>query len=527
MKRLISVAILGGLVAGAASAADAQTKFADAQNNLSGVQIDTPGFQNRFAVADQLAQNVQEQVSPTYVPPNPPFLASLPSFSKPGCFDSVWTYLKSSVKDCPLSWGPFTFYGNLDGGYGWSQFGAPLGRSADKANYFIQKNSRDRHWLWSPNAASTSVAGIALEQKLQGEWNLIGVVEGGFNPYSLMLINGPRSLADNNLVAQRNQRTAFDSSRAGQIDNSQGYIGASNPIYGTLTFGRTNSLSQSAIGAFDPVQSIAFSQIGFSGVYAGFGASPETRINTALTYRLTYQGIRLGAQMQVGGYSLGNAATNEYQVQVGTDLGNFSFDAIAGYAKNAVTLSSFSNSGLPVGFDPNSVLKATLSDTGGFALLSRYNWKPYNLKLYLGYIYSHTTDPSDSFPNGFPTVASGIINIGGSTLTSNNFGIPRDLNTVWTGAKYALRPNIDLAGGVYFEHQNDFNPVACTGSGVNTSNARCAGNRWSFSFLVDYRPIPRLSLYGGVMLSKVSGGIAAGFFHDQNIDPTVGVRIRF
>ena len=107
--------------------------------------------------------------------------------------------------------------------------------------------------------------------------------------------------------------------------------------------------------------------------------------------------------------------------------------------------------------------------------------------------------------------------------------MPRVLNTVWTGARYAVRPNIDLAAGVYYEHQNDFLPApsVCKGSGIATSSTRCAGDRWSYSFMIDYRPVSRVSLYAGIMLSNVSGGLASGFLHSQNVDPTVGIRFRF
>ena len=76
--------------------------------------------------------------------------------------------------------------------------------------------------------------------------------------------------------------------------------------------------------------SVAFSQIGFSSAYSGFGVSPTVRFNTALTYRLTYnQGFRFAAQAQVGGYELGNASTGQYQFQLGADFGNFSLDVSA------------------------------------------------------------------------------------------------------------------------------------------------------------------------------------------------------
>jgi hypothetical protein len=45
--------------------------------------------------------------------------------------------------------------------------------------------------------------------------------------------------------------------------------------------------------------------------------------------------------------------------------------------------------------------------------------------------------------------------------------------------------------------------------------------------MATYRPIPRLEIYGGVMVSTVYGGVASGFQHSQNVDPTVGLRFRF
>ena len=106
--------------------------------------------------------------------------------------------------------------------------------------------------------------------------------------------------------------------------------------------------------------SVAFSQLGFSAAYAGFGAGTTVRSNTAFTYRLNYQGVRFGAQAQVGGYELGNASTGQYQFLIGTDFGNLSLDAIGGWANNAVSLASYAGGALPAGYDPYSILKATV-----------------------------------------------------------------------------------------------------------------------------------------------------------------------
>lgn len=449
------------------------------------------------------------------------------TLATPSCFSDFWTYLNSTIKDCPLRYGPLTLYGTLDGAAGYEQWGAPVGASADKPNYAIQRNSGNTHWLWSPNGLSTSTIGIRLAQKVFGDWEVVGAVEAGFNPYSFRLINGPQSQANNNQSKTAYQTTMFDSARAGQLDNGQGFFGISNPTYGTLTFGRTVLLSQSALGAYDPVASVAFSQIGFSAAYATFGASPTSRINTALTYRLTYLGLRVAAQAQVGGYDQGNAATAQYQGQVGFDLGKFSFDAIGNYAQNATTYSSYSGATLPVGYDPNSIVRATLQNTAGVELLARYQWEKF--KFYLGYIYAKSTNPSDvNFPDGLPTIAQGIV-VPPGAVTTNAYAVPRVQNTAWTGLRYSVWKNLDLASGVYWETQNNFlaSPGVCTGSGTQTSNGRCAGGRYSYSFLIDYLPVPRVNVYAGVLVSNVYGGVASGFQHAENIAPTVGVRFRF
>ena len=442
-----------------------------------------------------------------------------------GCFSSLWTYLNSSLNDCPLTYAGITLYGNLDGGYGYETHGVPGNPSAEKVNYPIQKNSNNTHWLWSPNALSTSVIGVKMEEKIGYGWSLIGVVEAGFNPYSGMLINGPRARADNNVNKLPHQTSNFDSSRAGQWDNSQGFVGVSNPVYGTLTFGRKNSMTQDAQGAYDPVASTAFSLMGSSGSFAGFGNSPTVRPNTAFTYRLSFQNFRIAAQAQVGGYAIGNASTGQYQGQIGADFGDLSLDGVVNWTKNAVALSSYSGSP-PAGYDVNSVLKATLSNAAGVELMARYKWGRF--KFYGGYICARLMNPSDDYPNGFPTIAEGIF-VPPGAVTSNAYDVNRIFNTVWTGARYSVWSNLDLAAGVYYRTQNDYlpPPSVCTGTGTSISSSKCAGSTGAVSFLIDYKPVKRVDIYGGVMVSDVWGGFANGHLYTQNVDPTVGLRIRF
>jgi predicted porin len=55
----------------------------------------------------------------------------------------------------------------------------------------------------------------------------------------------------------------------------------------------------------------------------------------------------------------------------------------------------------------------------------------------------------------------------------------------------------------------------------------CAGTLDTFSFLVNYRPRKRIDVYAAVALANVHAGLANGFQQTQNIDPAVGLRIKF
>jgi predicted porin len=494
--------------------------------------------------------------------------------TKPNCWASLWNWLNASAADCPIGAYGITLYGTLDVNATYLNEGVDKNPAADKVNYSIQRNAVGGKWLAGYNGLSATVIGLKMKENLDrvglAGWSLIGVLEAGVNPYSGLFANGPRSLASNNARPANTppfQNANFDGSRAGQWDNSQGYLGISNPVYGTLTFGRTNSLAFDVTSAYDPVASTAFSSLGFSAAFSGFGTSPTVRPNTAFTYRLTYQNFRAAVQAQVGSYGIGNASNGMYQGQLGFDFGSLSLDGVLSWAKDAVSLSSFAGSNIacltPANcfinvnnqfFDPNTVLKATLSNNLGGELVARYKWDP--LTFYGGWIYARQMNPSDDFLGGFPTIAQGIFippgffNSSGlytnQALTVNNFDIQKVLNTFWFGARWKIRSDLEAMGGFYYQGQNNFNTTACTGSGAFISSSKCAGSQTGLSFLIDWKPAKRVDIYAGVLLSNVYGGLANGFFSTstvvipgtttiltvntaraQNYDPTVGIRIRF
>jgi predicted porin len=497
--------------------------------------------------------------------------APAPEKTKPNCWASVWDWLNASAADCPIGAYGITLYGTLDLNATYLHEGVEKSPAADKVNYSIQRNAYESKWLAGYNGLSASVIGLKMKEEiLPYGWSLIGVVEAGVNPYSGMLANGPRSLAYNNARPANTfpfQNTNFDGSRAGQWDNSQGYLGISNPVYGTLTFGRTNSLALDVTSAYDPVASTAFSSLGFSAAFSGFGSSPSVRPNTAFTYRLTYQNFRAAVQAQVGGYGIGNSTNGMYQGQLGFDFGALSIDGVLSWTKDAVSLSSFAGSNIacltPANcfinvnnqyFDPNSVLKATLSNNFGGELVVKYKWDPFTF--YAGWIYARQMNPSDDYLTGFPTIAQGIFVPSGffnksgvytnQAVTVNAYDINKVLNTFWTGVRWKVRSDLEAMVGFYYQGQNNFNTSPCTGSGAFISSNKCGGSQDGISFLLDWKPVKRVDIYGGVLVSNVYGGLANGFFstsnviipgtttivsantaRTQNYDPTVGIRIRF
>ena len=111
------------------------------------------------------------------------------------------------------------------------------------------------------------------------------------------------------------------------------------------------------------------------------------------------------------------------------DFGPLSLDGVVSYARNAVSLSTYeinpwlsptsvkdidggwfitqkNIAGQTEYYNPNNVLKATLSNNFGLELVGKYRWN--SVTFYGGYLYANLGDPSDAYANGFSTIANGI-----------------------------------------------------------------------------------------------------------------------
>lgn len=423
--------------------------------------------------------------------------------------------------DGSLTWHGITLYGGIDMGLAYQTHGTPLSNSAGFGlGYLISKNSNKPYFGAAPNALSASNIGLKGNEELLPGLSAVFNLQTSFLPTSGRLADGLGSIVQNNGVPLISQTTFADSSKDGQALNTAAWGGLSSPVYGTLTYGRQNSLTLDGVIAYDPMSaSGAFSVIGFQGATAGGGDTENARLDNSLKYTVNLGPFRAGAAAQLS--PNGDGSRNIVQGQVGVDYLGLSLDAIVGHVKDAISAAP-----LAVGFVPTAtqlaqagsgLVAGTVSDNTSLMLLARYGIGP--VKLYAGYENIRYVNPTVPLP-----VGSTII--GGYTLvTVSNIGFPnaRDLQVFWTGAKYAVRSDVDLMAAYYHQQQNSFGPVGCS----NASLATCSGQLDAVSLVVDYRFAKRFDAYAGVMYSQVSNGLASGFLNRSTVDPTAGLRFQF
>ena len=423
--------------------------------------------------------------------------------------------------DGSLTFHGITLYGAIDIGVTYQSHGAPLSNSAGFGlQYLISKNSNQSQFSLAPNAMTSSNIG------LKGTWEIIPEVSAMFNlqtaflPTSGRLADGLGSLVQNNGVPLASQTSNADSSRNGQTFNSVAWAGLSSPTVGALTFGRQNALTLDGVIAYDPMgASGAFSVIGFQGTTAGGGSTEDARFDNAVKYRLNHGPFRASAL-----YKFGASGTSAYQAGVGGDHLGASFDAIYSHVNDAVTAAPLASvatiTPAQLANAGSGLVAGTVSDNTSFMLLAKYAIE--SVQLFAGYENIQFRNP------GHPlTVGAQIPNSGGGytlgTVNNSAFANKKVLQVFWAGAKYAVRPDIDLIAAYYHEQQNSFQGNGCS----DNTFAACSGQLNAVSVVADWRFAKRFDVYAGAMFSRVANGLSSGFLNTSTVDPTLGLRFTF
>ena len=418
-----------------------------------------------------------------------------------------------------------TLYGIVDIGLQYDSHGAPFNDyfpagSAD----IVQKNSNKSQAGATPSNLSQSRIGLqGIESLGVGDWNAVFKVETYFNPQSGEISDALKSLAQNNGRALAATTTNLDSSIAGQIFQ-QSFVGLSSKTFGSLTFGRQNTLLADGIAKYDPQgASQAFSLIGLSGTTAGGGDTEERRVDSSLKYVEKVGPVHFGAEYKFNGAS--GAANTLVQGNIGFEYLGASVDAYVSQVRDAIAagaLSAAQVAGLPaLGFSPSNSLAGTISDNTSYSIQALYSFGA--PKIYAGYEHIQFANPTTP-------LAAGFDNVGGYKLAVvNNAAFPTDkvLQVFWAGAKYTVLSKLDLTAAYYGYKQNSYGIGANAGCSTNKAGT-CSGTEAAFGFSADYRFTKRFDMYAGVMYTNVAGGLANGFiFSTNNVDPTIGFRFRF
>jgi predicted porin len=438
------------------------------------------------------------------------------------CFASLFDFAIADPDNCPLAWNGIKLYGRFDYGVGYESHGVPFnGNYPNGVETLIKKTSNQPLYTLVPNGLGQSHVGVKGKEPIVSDWSLVFKFENGFDPFTLQRANGPKSLVQNNTTPLDQQTANSDSSRAGQLFNTEAYAGFSHPTFGALTAGRQNSLILQGLGDYDAMGAApAFSVIGVSNIAGGGGDTENARYNTSVKYDVAAGLLRFAALYQFGGFDQGNGSNGAFSTEVEARFGALSFDVVGQKVKDAVSLSNFGQNPLPLGVPANG-LKATLSNKASGLLTVRYAFD--KATIYSGWEYILFANPSDAYADGFTAIGNYPVPAG--FVNSTAYTEHKILRVFWTGVKYALRDNFDVAGAYYHYYQNDYNTAPCTDGGLSASSCRGALN--AFSAMISYRPAKRVEAYGGFLWSQVTGGLASGYLYRVNFAPTIGMRVDF
>jgi len=455
---------------------------------------------------------------PTKAPPPPPAPPA------PVACGTIWDFF---VTNCPLSWSGITIYGTVDMGVTYQTHGTPFDPNFPTgASYLLgagggNATNRSPGFGLAPNGLSQSNIGLKINEPVApGGWSFIGQFELAYDPYSFLLSNAPQAMQNGIGVAENQQALPFDSSRWGWLAATN-MVGFSQPVFGTLTFGRQNSLQNDSLNAFDPFgASYAFAMIGYSGKFAGGGATEEARWTTAIKYRVNVGDFRFAVEGQPfagshDGYDTYNPNNGAIAGEVGWDIKNYfpgvlSLNFIGAWERDAVNIGTtfpgqtfVGISGTPLTFPSGfsagcatcSGLKATLSDNTSFTAEAKYSFGSWGtapppvvakappppagpsgipLTVYAGYEWIQFTEPSDQqltsfrddgFVFNFWNTAASSLSANGTTIANNAFNslckshyacTNEIFQFVWTGFKYGFTRDLDLIGAYYHEWQDQF-----------------------------------------------------------------------
>lgn len=426
--------------------------------------------------------------------------------------------------DDSLTWHGITLYGVIDIGVQYDTHSAPFTpyRTAASGN-IVRQNSRGPVFGITPSNMGQSRIGLRGLEPLNGELSAVFQIETFFNPQSGEIADSLRSLAVNNGRSLANQSVGVDGSSAGQIFQTA-WVGLESARFGTLTFGRQVTLLLDGAIEYDPnYNASAFGLLGASNTYSGGGAQEDNRLDATAKYVLDLDDrVHLGALYKPNGS--GGAAKKVYQADIGGHVAGLSIDGYYSKEMSAITATSLTAAELAelpsLGYSSSDSLAATVSDNTAYALMASYRLDV--LKFLAGYEHIEYTNPATPLAPGFTDIGGYVL----AFVTNDAYGNAKTVALRWVGVRYTATPGLELTAAYYGYDQNAYGvgkQAGCT----TAAHSTCSGSLEAFSLDADYRFNRHLDAYLGAMYSGVHDGAASGYLHSTNINPTLGVRLKF
>ncbi len=375
----------------------------------------------------------------------------------------------------------------------------------------------------TPSNMGQSRVGLQGIEPLTGQWSALFQVETFFNPQSGEIANSLKSIAENNGRSLSTQSIGVDGSSAGQAFQTA-FVGVKSARFGTLTFGRQVTLLDEGTIKYDPnYDATAFGLLGASNTYSGGGTSEDNRLDSAAKYFVSFNElVHLAALYKFNGAN--GAANTAVQADVGAEYAGLSADVYYSKLNSAITASALSAAQvaeLPaLGYSASNSLAATISDDTTYALMAFYNFAPF--KIFAGYMHIKYANPSDPLRAGFTDIGGFVL----AFVSNTAYNDSKTNQVYWTGARYTVLPELELTAAYYGYDQNAYGTGSQAGCST-TAHSTCSGSLEAFSFDADYHFNRHFDTYLGAMYSGVHDGLASGYFHSTNINPTAGVRFKF
>jgi predicted porin len=426
--------------------------------------------------------------------------------------------------DDSLTWHGITLYGVIDIGFQYDTHSAPFTpyRPAASGNIVRQNDYQSASGLTPSNMGQSRVGLQGNEPLIEG-WSAVFQVETFFNPQSGEIADSLKSLAVNNGRKLDAQSIGVDGSSAGQAFQTA-YVGVKSVRFGTLTFGRQVTLLSEGTIKYDPnYNATAFGLLGASNTYSGAGSSEDNRLDSTIIYSVALADVAHLAALYKTNGSHGGANT-AYQADIGAEYAGLSVDAYYSKLKSAITAASLNAAQvaqLPaLGYSTSNALAGTISDDTTYSLMARYDFDP--LKFFVGYMNIKYANPANPLSAGFSDIGDYVL----AFVSDTSYDTPKIVQVYWTGARYAVLPNLELTAAYYGYHQSAYgtgNQVGCSTS----AHSACSGSFEAFSFDADYHFNKHFDAYAGAMYSGVHDGAASGYLYSTNINPTIGLRYKF